>query len=73
MILYPDKVEFGQEGPKANAQIAQQLQAYPQLKTIRLSQQHEWHLGLYKDGIHPTPEGNEVVARIVAARLRAGH
>ena len=30
-----------------------------------------WHGDLYRDAIHPSPEGNEVLARIIAEAIKS--
>jgi len=48
----------------------QAIAATYRLKIVDVAQRPEWNLSLYKEGTHPTVEGNKVLAEILASAVR---
>jgi lysophospholipase L1-like esterase len=74
LFLYPARDEFiaAQKGidyvpdRKNLERIAMQYR----LKIVDVAKQPEWNLSMYREGTHPTVEGNKVLAEILAAAIR---
>ncbi len=69
VLMYPDRVEFKASRAQANDLIEKQLQAFPGLKLVAVGAQPGWQDAFYRDGIHPTPQGNEALAKLIQANL----
>jgi hypothetical protein len=68
-VLYPDKNEFQRGGKPMLPQMENKLQQVGVTRALDVGNDPRWNLSLFKDGIHPTPEGNEVLGTMVAEYL----
>jgi len=72
-VLYPDRPET-QDPALAQAHFAAGralLASAGARKVVPLTGDARWRTDYYKDGIHPTPEGNQVLARILAGLVES--
>ena len=71
VVLYPDQTELSQ--PTSHYQVF--LQAVQEATAgccslLEVRVQPNWNAGLYRDGIHPTPQGNQVLSGLIAQALQ---
>ena len=66
-MLYPVKDEQADSATEAKGFAAGKmlLQAAGAERIVHLQQDARWQTHLYKDGIHPTAEGNQVLALVI--------
>ena len=66
-ILYPGKAEQADVALEARGFAAGEplLQAAGAKRIVHLQRDPRWQSRWYKDGIHPTPEGNQVLAQVI--------
>lgn len=68
-VLYPDKNQFQQGGKPMLPQMVAKLQELGVTRTLDVGNDPRWSLSLFKDGIHQTPQGNEVLGQMIAEEL----
>jgi lysophospholipase L1-like esterase len=70
LFLYPGKDEYiGSKNGADYVPDRKELQRIAEnygLKIVDIAQRPEWNLSLYREGTHPTVEGNNVLADILA-------
>ncbi len=66
-VLYPDKTEVSDVALESKGFAAGEaiLKKAGATRVVHVLQDKRWNGGLYKDGIHPTAEGNRVLASII--------
>jgi len=74
LFLFPGEGQFlaarrGEEWLPERAEVERIARRYG-LKLVDVSRSPEWHEGLYRDGTHPTVEGNKVLARILTSAIK---
>lgn len=74
IFLYPDQQQLavaraGDEWLPDRAEV-ERVAAKHGVVLIDIATSPQWTVGMYKDGIHPTNEGNAVLASILASALR---
>jgi hypothetical protein len=73
IFLYPDKAQLlaAKNGMEwlPERKIIENVAATHGLRIVDVARSPEWNEGLYRDGTHPTPEGNTVLARILTAAV----
>ena len=75
VVLYPDRREFararqGLEWLPERAWV-ESLAVANRLRMIDLAREPRWTEAMYRDAVHPTREGNALIAEIVAEVVRA--
>ena len=74
VVLYPDSYEFKHPGGTSTLLVASALRkALPRegASLCEVAGDSRWHSSYYRDFIHPTAEGNHVLATIIATNLKA--
>lgn len=70
IFLYPDKAQFlmAKKGVEwlPERKMIEKLAAEHNLKIVDVAQSPEWNENLYREGTHPTAEGNAVLAKILS-------
>ncbi len=66
-IVYPNKSELMSRADLKP--LGEQLAALGAARTLFVQDAPEWSPDLYRDDIHPTTRGNEVLAQFIAAGL----
>ena len=70
VVLYPDQTELSKPTPRYEAFKAVLTGSTNDCcSLLELRAQSEWKPDLYRDNIHPTPQGNEVFARLIHQAL----
>jgi hypothetical protein len=74
LVLYPGEADLreARSGGEwlAERTAIEQLASRYGVKILDLSKQQEWTGDVYRDGTHPTIDGNRLLARIIAAAVR---
>jgi lysophospholipase L1-like esterase len=74
LFFYPGREEYiGMKNGKdyvPDRQALERIAARYKLKTIDIAKQPDWNLDNYREGTHPTVEGNRVLADILARAVR---
>jgi hypothetical protein len=74
IFLYPKEFEYleAKAGKNwlADRDAVEQIAAAAGVTVVDIAKQSEWNETLYRDGIHPTAEGNAVLAKILAAAIQ---
>ena len=69
-VLYPDKNEFMKgNGQPVLTSMRHRLTELGITNSMDVSNSPRWNKTLFKDGIHPTAEGNEVLGQLIAEEL----
>jgi len=75
IVLYPNKAELDDTGLLGQQvdSLVPLLQGAGVREIVRVGTDPDWqgHLQHYRDNVHPTPQGNAVLAAIIARQLRA--
>jgi hypothetical protein len=73
IFFYPDKAQLfaAKNGLEwlPERKILERIAATHGLKIVDVARSPEWNEGLYRDGTHPTAEGNTVLAQILTAAV----
>ena len=74
IFLYPTRAELLSSQKSAEwlperAILAEVFKKY-RLVVIDVAKQREWNASLYRDGVHPTIAGNEVLAKMLASAIQ---
>jgi lysophospholipase L1-like esterase len=73
VVLYPDKNETENRSHDFYESLEQRLKSLLEEEGwsfLSLRESPQWNASLYRDFIHPTPEGNRVLAKIIAEALQ---
>jgi hypothetical protein len=73
LVLYPGEADLtaarrGNEWLPERAELERIAETYG-LRILDLSKRHEWNSAQYRDGTHPTVEGNRLLANIIASTV----
>jgi len=71
-VLYPGKDEWMNGGKPVLPKMVAKLQEQGITQILDVGSDPRWKLEFFKDGIHATPQGNEVLAEIIAKWLQTG-
>lgn len=65
-VLYPDRDEFQSQAlMQAHFAAGRALLAATRARTVQVAADRRWKTAYYKDGIHPTAQGNRVLAAVL--------
>jgi hypothetical protein len=65
-VLYPSKDEFAFNPSIATASTRHALEAVGNFRIMEVARQDAWKASYFRDSIHPTAEGNVVLAQLIA-------